>query len=369
MVKGSEWTLRASLRRRSAQRGSITDKLKRLSQVTAFALKSAPAGKELDTTEEGVQVKQTVVHTEGRGGKKGLQAVQVIDEESGARVTVTIFGGDLVSFRGSDGKERLFLSKKACADKSKAVRGGVPIVFPQFGNAGPLASHGFARNQSWEFCTGDLRPRRVGGMIHLALRLCDTKATRKMWNHKFELIHHIRFGASELETSLSITNLGKKAFPFQALLHTYLRMRNVCACEIEGLEGLRLVDKLQYHEYYSNQLIMTQPTLKVNSATDDVFMNAGRQPIMVVSEKDNTVCEINVAVCQGEKVRECDVVVWNPGEDKARRMDDLEDDEFQNMLCIEPGCASRVESCKSGETWTVTQNLRFSKINVYGVRK
>jgi glucose-6-phosphate 1-epimerase len=56
--------------------------------------------------------------------------------------------GDLV--------ERLFVSSKAILDGSKAVRGGIPVVFPCFGppehpDHSKLPQHGFARNELWAF--------------------------------------------------------------------------------------------------------------------------------------------------------------------------------------------------------------------------
>ena len=38
-------------------------------------------------------------------------------------------------------------------DGSKAIRGGIPLVFPQFGlgPAMPKTQHGFARNSRWEW--------------------------------------------------------------------------------------------------------------------------------------------------------------------------------------------------------------------------
>ena len=40
-----------------------------------------------------------------------------------------------------DGTEKLFLSSKAILDGTKAIRGGIPLVFPQFG-PGVLQQHG-----------------------------------------------------------------------------------------------------------------------------------------------------------------------------------------------------------------------------------
>ena len=50
--------------------------------------------------------------------------------------------------------ERLFVSSKAALDGSKAVRGGIPVVFPIFGaptrpEHSNLSQHGYARNSTW----------------------------------------------------------------------------------------------------------------------------------------------------------------------------------------------------------------------------
>lgn len=47
-------------------------------------------------------------------------------------------------------QERIFVSSKAKYAPGTAIRGGVPICWPQFGKKGPLAQqHGFARNSTW----------------------------------------------------------------------------------------------------------------------------------------------------------------------------------------------------------------------------
>ena len=49
---------------------------------------------------------------------------------TGERVEVLLYGATVISWKSANGKENLFLSSKANLDGSKAVRGGIPLVFP-----------------------------------------------------------------------------------------------------------------------------------------------------------------------------------------------------------------------------------------------
>lgn len=50
---------------------------------------------------------------------------------SGESVEVLLYGATVVSWKSNGGKtENLWLSEKAALDGSKAVRGGIPVVFP-----------------------------------------------------------------------------------------------------------------------------------------------------------------------------------------------------------------------------------------------
>lgn len=72
-----------------------------------------------------------------------------------------LYGATVISWKtgtlyNPEPVERLFVSGKAALDGSKAVRGGIPIVFPCFGapshpEHARLGQHGFARNQVWTF--------------------------------------------------------------------------------------------------------------------------------------------------------------------------------------------------------------------------
>lgn len=66
-------------------------------------------------------------------------------QASETSATIHHFGATVTSWV-VEGAENLFVSSKAALDGSKAIRGGIPVCFPQFGpwKGGP--QHGFARN-------------------------------------------------------------------------------------------------------------------------------------------------------------------------------------------------------------------------------
>ena len=105
------------------------------------------------------------------------------------RAIVTLFGAHLVSWNTADGKEHLFCSASSALDGSSAIRGGVPVIFPQFNERGHGMRHGFARMSTWRWSTAagtaarplpcsrwphDLTPARAG----LAARVRAAPARR-----------------------------------------------------------------------------------------------------------------------------------------------------------------------------------------------
>lgn len=49
---------------------------------------------------------------------------------SGESIEILLHGATVISWKNQDGSENLWLSDKAILDGSKAVRGGIPVVFP-----------------------------------------------------------------------------------------------------------------------------------------------------------------------------------------------------------------------------------------------
>ena len=49
---------------------------------------------------------------------------------TGESIEVLLYGATVTSWKSASGRDNLFLSSKAALDGSKAVRGGIPLVFP-----------------------------------------------------------------------------------------------------------------------------------------------------------------------------------------------------------------------------------------------
>ena len=161
---------------------------------------------------------------------------------TGDRVEVLLYGATVISWKSAHGKENLFLSESAHLDGSKAVRGGIPIVFPLFGPptanhaTSKLTQHGFARITRWEYLgktssESSTVPGNGGdSSVKLDFGLSDSMLpaeTRTAWDHKFNLTYSITLNTDELETSLVVRNVEHAAWDFKVLFHTYLKI-NVC---------------------------------------------------------------------------------------------------------------------------------------------
>ena len=115
----------------------------------------------------------------------GLPATE-LQLPNGDRVVVAHHGAQVLSWVAG-GRERLYLSPQSVMDGQAAIRGGIPVCFPQFNQRGPLAEqlpkHGFVRNVAWQADA----PRLTADSASLTLRLSDNAATRHSWPQAFEV--------------------------------------------------------------------------------------------------------------------------------------------------------------------------------------
>ena len=135
-----------------------------------------------------------------------------------------------------DGADIFFLSKKAVMDTSKAIRGGIPIIWPQFSNRGPLPSHGFVRNKTW---------RVVEAHEDWAtFELQDDEETRKLFPHAFKLHYVVRLLQDRLSIDFEVVSVDSD-MDYTFALHSYFKVSDITHVNVKGLQGVNYQDHLK----------------------------------------------------------------------------------------------------------------------------
>lgn len=223
-----------------------------------------------------------------------------INGANGAQAIVTLYGGHLISWKTGDGRQRLFCSAKSALDGTRAIRGGVPVIFPQFAERGTGMRHGFARVSTWRMTDS--------GDDFAVFTLSETDlapAHAQAWAHGFTLELKVALSGDAIELTLDVRNSGKDAFAFSSALHTYFQVDQLEAIGIGGLQHghLHISDKLdQIFRDVGGEL-----ELKAPSGTLHLSQKGFR-----------------------------DAVVWNPGAADAAALADMDDAEYQHFVCVEP---------------------------------
>ncbi len=227
-------------------------------------------------------------------------------------------GAHLTRFVTQSGDSLLFMPAEVHFEAGKAIRGGVPVIFPWFGpkkDDSNAPSHGFARTMEWQV--------EAAGDDFLTLKLESNPQTLAQWPHPFALQYRIGCQPDALQLSLQISNTGDAAFEFETALHTYLRVSDVRQIEIEGLGGKTYLDKVA-----GGARKTQQGTIAIGGEVDRVYLDS-KGPITL---RDGA-RTLKISDLGGVK----STVVWNPWIEKSRALSDLGDDEWMKFVCIESG--------------------------------
>ncbi|KQV85752.1 D-hexose-6-phosphate mutarotase [Pelomonas sp. Root1237] len=266
-----------------------------------------------------------------------------LQSPDGASAQFSLHGGHLLSWRPPGAGEQLYLSPRSEFTPGKAIRGGVPVCFPQFAERGPLPKHGFARTLPWE-----LVQQQQGKDDALAvMRLRDSDATRAIWPHAFELELSVRVGGRSLDIELACENLGDAPLQFTAALHTYLRVADLDAVSVEGLAGLRYFDSIKQAEALQRMDLLLTGEKGVLDL-DRIYFGVKERPLLVTEDRRQ------VAVRQQGFE---DAVVWNPGPERCAKLADMPPEGWSEMLCVEAACIGRPVELPAGESWVGRQSL------------
>ncbi|XP_057787245.1 putative glucose-6-phosphate 1-epimerase [Salvia miltiorrhiza] len=281
-------------------------------------------------------------------GINGLEKV-VLRDFRGSSVEIYLYGAHVTSWKNEHGEELLFVSSKAIFKPPKAIRGGIPICFPQFSNFGPLEAHGFARNRFWSIDPSPPPfPVNSSNKTYVDLLLKPTEEDMKIWSHSFEFRLRVTLGPAGdlmLTSRIRNTNPDGKPFTFTFAYHTYFSVSDISEVRVEGLETLDYLDNLQNRQRFTEQ----GDAITFESEVDKIYLSTPTKIAILDHEKKRTF------VIRKDGLP--DAVVWNPWDKKAKSMADFGDDEYKHMLCIEAAAIEKPITLKPGEEWKGRQEL------------
>ncbi len=257
--------------------------------------------------------------------------------KEGATAKICHYGAHLTSWLTSSGKQWIFVSDKARFESGTAIRGGVPIIFPQFNAFGSGSRHGFARNLDWV-----LVDEKDG---ECCFRLESNDTTLADWPYLFKAEFRVVLHGDQLTMQLSVDNTGSDAFSFTCALHTYFSILNIKTVSVQGLKGLKYWDN--NGSKFSDRSTQKEAELAFTGAIDRVYFTSNSPLLLIDGEHKLKISTEGFA----------DVVIWNPGAEAAKGMVDLADSEHDKMLCIEAARIDQPILLKAGETWRGAQIL------------
>ena len=258
-------------------------------------------------------------------------------------------GAHLTQWQPAGQQPVLFLSERSFFTPGKAIRGGIPIIFPWFGartatpdnprTDGP--SHGFARTAEWTLAFAAL----AGDDLHLTLTLGPSDASRSLGYDQFALVYEITLGA-ELHLQLTVNNQGSKPLHFEEALHTYFSIGDAQQVSIIGLSDTEYLDKTDHFK----KKHQTDPLLKLTGETDRPYLST-TVPVNI----DDPVLKRRITV---DKANSQTTVVWNPWSTLTATLPDMSSDCWLTMVCVETAnVGPNAITLASGEHHTMEAHL------------
>jgi glucose-6-phosphate 1-epimerase len=215
----------------------------------------------------------------------------------------------------------------------------VPIIFPQFNRRGSGMRHGFARLADWTpvfagFESNDAVSRH---------ELSQADGAEFGWTQAFTAQYEVRLSGSSLEMALTVMNRSDEALRFTAALHTYLRVSDIAAVRVEGLQNAA------YTDFTAGEKRCTLDSVYLERPEGIDYIFADVPADITLHDGARTV----VSRQRGFR----DAVLWNPGGEVAQTLADLEPDGHHLFICIEAAEVEQPVILEPGQAWCGKQKL------------
>lgn len=263
--------------------------------------------------------------------------VKAVVSRGGMASELFLQGAQVTAWQPADARPVIFLSPHANLAPGKAIRGGIPVIFPWFGphpTDSNAPQHGFVRAAPWQF------DRAVETSDGVSLELSFAA-------EGFALTYRAAFGG-ELSLHLAVRNTSSKPAAFEEALHSYFVVSDVEQVSISGLEANGFIDKTAE----MRRCPAAGAPLRLTKETDRVYLDVPDR-LTIADPGWNRRIVI-------EKHGAASTIVWNPWPEKAAAMGDLGADNWQGFVCVETGnvADNRIELA-AGATHEMTTRIRL----------
>ena len=252
-------------------------------------------------------------------GQGGLPLVKIRTPWSTAEIYLQ--GAQVTGFQKNGEPPLIFLSAKSYFAPGKAIRGGVPICFPWFGNRDGEPSHGFARLTEWQLVNAVAAP---DGKVTVKLALPGISGNSNWNSLRTEFVVTV---ADQLTMELTTTSESCDGpLDIENCLHTYFHVGDISAVSITGLQMAPFDD----FAFGANGARRSgdAAALRITQETNRVYPDH-TAAVEIHDERWQRTIRV-------EKFNSNSTVVWNPWTTQEMPAD-WGRNEHLNMVCVESG--------------------------------
>ncbi|MBT1162627.1 D-hexose-6-phosphate mutarotase [Bifidobacterium sp. SO1] len=275
----------------------------------------------------------------------------IVNEDSSA--TVSDYGAHVVSWTPAGESAVVWQPKAIYLNEGTAIRGGVPVIFPWFGKGyehGHMTDrapkHGFARVSFWHADTDTMTDRHVLYTLDSADIPADELAQiTDGENPQFHAEYDVSVG-KELTMALTVENTGDTPFTYEAALHSYFHVGDVCCTQISGLVDTHYYDAA---DGFKEREQTTSPLTFDGSMVDRIYDS--QNTLLIHDEALHRTIMVSKTGSEA-------TVVWNPGEEAGNAISDLAQGEWRDFVCVEAAAnRDHAITLEPGESHTLSQTV------------
>ncbi len=246
----------------------------------------------------------------------------IVIESELCKAVISLQGAHVIEFIPANQAPLLWVSPKVQYQQGKAIRGGVPVCFPWFGEnqldkAKP--KHGFVRDMDWNLTESKINADKS---IELTFAFESNDETFKLYPYQFVAEYKVILGTS-LKLGLQVKNTGQQTMPVSFALHSYHPVKDLSTTYVDGLHWTSFLDNTQAYQAH-----IQQGPVNFDGEVDRIYLNVQEEQVI----QTEPAIKLSSRECKS-------AVVWNPGFEKAASIGDLGGEHYQEFVCVERGNA------------------------------